>query len=262
MNKTEVAVTEGLVSIITPLYNNERYIEGTIRSVLDQTYEQWEMIIVDDASTDGGAAVVRNYTDKASPCYDSRIRYYRNAVNSGVAATRNQAIELAGGRYIAFLDSDDLWQPEKLAKQLALMRETHTGFCYGGCGVIDENGSNLHRDRSVPARIDYRELLKGNQIPCLTVLLDRTVVEHIRMPSIPHEDYATWLDILRTHAITACGVQEVLADYRVGKPSVSSGKGKAARWTWDIYRKYLGLPFWECVYCFCWYAIRALGKHA
>lgn len=245
---------EDLVSVITPMYNAEKYIKETIASVQAQTYQKWEMIIVDDGSTDKSADIVKEFMKN-----EPRIRYYRNNVNCGVAQSRNVAISKAQGRYIAFLDSDDLWRPVKLEKQLQVMRESGSPFCYGACSVIDGTGKKIKKDRNVPKKIDYRKLLKGNMIPCLTVVIDRKNVPGITMPQIPHEDYATWLTILKS-GVVAYGTDAVIADYRVGHESTSSQKGKAFKWTWNIYRKYLELNLCSCIYNFCWYAIKGISK--
>ena len=237
------------------MHNSAGTVSQTIESVQSQTYKNWEMIIVDDCSWDESVEIVERYMKD-----DSRIRLIRNRQNKGVAHTRNVAIKNATGRYIAFLDSDDLWRWDKLDKQLGLMRETNSAFCYGMCGVIDDTGCDLQKDRVVPRSIDYKELLKGNPIPCLTVLIDRKLVEQIEMPDIPHEDYACWLNIFGKYDISACGVQSVIADYRISRKTVSSNKIKGIIWTWNIYRKYLKLPLSKSINCFIWYAVRAVTK--
>lgn len=246
---------DGLVSIVTPMHNAVNTIALTIQSVQKQTYENWEMIIVDDCSSDESVQIAKNYAEE-----DTRIIVISNPTNMGVAKTRNFAIEHAKGQYIAFLDSDDLWRPNKLDIQLALMKEKECPFCFGMCAVIDASGVDLDKNRSVPAEIKYEELLKGNPIPCLTVVIDRTKIDKIEMPMVPHEDYLAWLTILRDYDITACGVQSVIADYRIGNSSVSSNKLKAAKWTWDIYRSHLKLSFFKSVKCFMFYIVRAVMK--
>lgn len=251
----EIRMIEGLVSIITPMHNSARTVAQTIESVQKQTYQNWEMIIVDDGSIDDGVELVQRYVHD-----DSRIRLYKNDKNVGVAFTRNIAVKKANGQYLAFLDSDDLWRSDKLEKQLQLMENTGCSFCYGMCGVIDNEGKNINKDRIVPRSIDFEQLLKGNDIPCLTVLLDRKVIKEVEMPNIPHEDYACWLTIFRKYDIVAYGLQEVVADYRIGEKSVSSNKFKVIGWTWNIYRNYLGLSLWKSASCFAWYVIKAVVK--
>lgn len=246
---------EGFVSVITPMYNADKYIGETIESVIAQTYMNWEMIIVDDCSGDSCADIVKQYCEK-----DNRVHYYRNESNSGVAMTRNRAISYAKGQYIAFLDSDDIWKPDKLEKQLQLMKDTGSSFCYGSCSVMNQDGQNMKKDRIVPVQIDYKKLLMGNVIPCLTVVIDRKQIPDIQMPQIPHEDYAAWLSILRDYQITACGVTDIVALYREGMGSVSSKKGQAAKWTFKIYRDYLGLSITESIWCFVNYVWNAVKK--
>lgn len=245
---------ENLVSIITPVYNGEAYIKETIESVQGQTYTQWEMILIDDGSLDHTGEIIRDMAAK-----DSRLRYYKNERNLGVADSRNRAIELAEGRYVAFLDSDDLWKSNKLKRQLEFMKEHNTAFSYTACEVIDEAGNAIGKVRSVPQKVDYKQLLKGNVIPCLTVVLDRSRFETIHMPKIGHEDYATWLTLLK-ECKEAEGINEVLAAYRIVKISLSGNKLKAAQWTWRIYREYLGLSLLESGCNFVNYVVGSLKK--
>lgn len=226
---------QGLVSIITPMHNAQKYIVQTIESVQAQTYNNWEMIIIDDCSTDESAEIVKELA-KA----DERIHYYCNEQNIGVAQTRNRAMKMANGRFLAFLDSDDLWVPNKLERQLALMRQKQCAFIYAGCDVIDENGGELQKRRHVPEYITYEKLLWGNVIPCLTVLIDREKVSKFEMPQIGHEDYATWLTIFK-EIKEAYGIDEVLGHYRVNRNSVSGNKLRTIKWTWNIYRNNQGI---------------------
>lgn len=243
-----------LISIITPMYNGEATIAQTIESVLNQTYPQWEMIIVDDCSTDNSAELVHSYEKK-----DNRIRYYRLETNSGVAAARNKAVEMARGRYLAFLDCDDLWYETKLEKQLNYMKEQKAVFCYTACEVIDEQGKKAGKTRKVPKTMDYQKLLRGNEIPCLTVLIDRADIMLPEVPGIHHEDYAFWLEILKS-GVTAHGLNEVLAKYRINTRSVSGNKLRAALWTWRIYRKHQKLGVLRSIDCFIHYIIKGILK--
>lgn len=241
-----------LVSIITPMYNAKQYISETIESVIAQVYTNWEMIIVDDGSTDESPKVVQEYAKK-----DARIRYYRQQKNGGIAKARNTAIGYARGRYVAFLDSDDLWKPDKLQKQLVFMEKEGAHFSHTACGIIDGNGLVTGKVRHVPKTIDYKHLLRGNGIACLTVVIDRKYIDKIAMPDIPHEDYAMWLDIMKRGEI-AWGLDDELAEYRVAQHSVSNNKLRAAGWTWNIYRHYLQLPIWkaaESFICYMWKAV-------
>ncbi|MGN0428123.1 MAG: glycosyltransferase family 2 protein [Agathobacter sp.] len=243
-----------LVSIVTPMYQAKRYIRQTIESVQSQTYPDWEMIIVDDCSTDGCAEIVKQMAKK-----DARIRYICQPNNMGVAQARNTAMEHAKGRYLAFLDSDDLWTGEKLAKQMALMQKENAAFVFAGCEVIDENGNRMHKIRQVPEKITYEKLLWGNVIPCLTVLVDREKTGDFRMPRMGHEDYAAWLTIFKKIKI-GYGINEVLGYYRVNRNSVSGRKLRTIRWTWNIYRKNQGLPVVKSFFYLLGHLTQAMRK--
>lgn len=243
-----------LVSIITPMYNASAYIAHTIAAVQKQTYTNWEMIIMDDLSEDNSAEIVKEYANK-----DERIRYYLAEQKCGVAEARNEAMKRANGRYIAFLDSDDLWKPEKLEKQLAFMKEKQSAFSFTACGVIDENGKNLNKVRHVPEEITYEQLLHGNVIPCLTVVIDKEQVGEFFMPQIGHEDYATWLTILK-ELNAAHGINETLGYYRVNRNSVSANKARAVRWTWNIYRKNQNISFVKSAYYLAGHILQAMKK--
>ena len=245
---------EQLVSIITPLYNKEKYIEETIKSVQNQTYRDWEMIIIDDCSTDAGAEIVQRLCKN-----DSRIRFVKNQNNLGAARSRNKAIDLARGRYVAFLDADDLWVSSKLERQISYMKERSCAFCFSSCGVVDENSNREKNVRKVPDVVDFHTLLKGNVIPCLTVVLDRKEFSRIEMPQIGHEDYALWLKLLQQGKM-AYGINEVLAYYREYVNSLSGNKMMAAKWTWNIYRNYLKLGYIKSFYYFINYLYHAVKK--
>lgn len=246
---------DGLVSVITPLYNAENYIKDTIRSVQAQTYTNWEMIIIDDASADTSTVIVEQMQEQ-----DARIRLLRNEENRGVAFARNYGIQEARGRYIAFLDSDDLWLPDKLQMQVETMHRTDCGFCYGNCQVIDAKGNTCAKNRVAPEKMNYKQLLYGNPIPCLTVVIDRWLAGQIEMPIMGHEDYATWLGILRERLPYAIGVGKIVAQYREVDRSLSGNKRKAAGWQWSIYRKYLHFSVIKSVYYFISYVYHALKK--
>lgn len=245
---------EELVSIITPMYNAEKYIEQAIKSVQQQTYQNWEMIIIDDNSVDKCGEIVKEYANK-----DNRIKYYKQPRNGGIANARNTAIEMATGRYLAFLDSDDMWKSDKLEKQLTFMREQDVSFCYSSCEIVDSESEKNGKIRRVPAKMDYEALLKGNAIPCLTVILDKKKVTNVRMPNISHEDYAAWLNILK-QGITAYGLSDVLASYRVDGNSVSGNKLRAISWTWSIYRNSQELGVVKSGYYLIHYIFNAIKK--
>lgn len=219
-----------LVSIITPAYNAEKYISYTIESVISQTYKNWEMIIVDDCSVDRTKNIIKEYSAR-----DNRIKYIFLDENKGVSNARNTAISHARGRYIAFLDSDDLWYPDKLTIQISYMEENNYYFTFTNYEFIDHNGNKLNKVIKVPKKLNYKDALYSNSIPCLTVVLNKEVIKEIRMPNIKHEDYATWLNILKNN-IKAYGINTNLAMYRKLNNSLSSNKFKSMLWTWNIYR--------------------------
>ena len=223
---------DGLVSIITPAYNAEAYIAETIESVFNQTYIKWEMLIVNDCSQDNTAEIVQSYAVK-----DKRIKLINLKQNSGAAVARNTAMQNAKGRYIAFLDSDDLWKKEKLQKQLNFMQQNGYAFTFTGYEHFKETKENIQNKVQIPKSLNYQQALKGNKIGCLTVMLDRKQIANIHFTTQKHEDYILWLNILK-HGITAYGIQERLALYRTGNSkSISGNKLQSALWTWKVYRE-------------------------
>lgn len=235
-----------LVSIITPCHNSSRFISQTIDSVLAQTYQNWEMIIVDDCSTDNSVQIVEEYMKR-----DGRIKLIRLEKNTTQAVARNRAIGEAKGRYIAFLDSDDIWLPEKLEKQMNFMKEKDVSLCYSSYYLIDENGS----DKGVfiaKENATYTELLKTCYIGNLTTIYDSGKLGKQYMESVGHEDYTLWLKILKNGGV-AKGISEPLAKYRLSSKSTSSNKIKAARWQWNIYRNVEGLSIPESLYYYTHY---------
>ena len=190
-----------MISIVTPSYNSSKFISETIESAISQTYQSWEMIIVDDCSTDGSQEIIKEYCKN-----DSRIKLFALEDNSGAAVARNRAINEANGEYIAFLDSDDLWTHDKLEKQLAFMQKNNYAFTYTFYKKIDEKGMSLNKNVTPPISIDYNGLLKNNVIGCLTVMYSVDVLGKIYMPLIrKRQDYATWLKILKTGIIGTGG---------------------------------------------------------
>ena len=226
-----------LVSIITPAYNSERTIGETIESVIAQTYENWEMIIVDDCSLDETSNIARKFSEK-----ESRIVLVELDINGGVATARNIGIKRANGRYIAFLDSNDLWNPDKLLKQIGFMKEVGCYFSYTAYEIVDVNGQGLGKVVTAPLQQNYRNLVKKNTIGCLTVILDTEEIVDIEMPQMNHEDFALWLTIL-SRGYVAYGLNENLAKYRKHDDSLSFNKFKTAGWVWRIYRTNQNIGF-------------------
>ncbi|MDF9554553.1 glycosyltransferase [Bacillus tropicus] len=243
------------VSVVTPSYNSIRFISETISSVQNQSYENWEMIIVDDASTDQSLAKIKEIIEG-----DSRIRLLSLKENVGAAKARNLAIKEARGRYIAFLDSDDIWLPNKLEAQLIFMEEMNVAFSYASYSLIDENGNELNREVNVPKSVDYHYLAGNTIIGCLTVMIDREKIPHIEMPSVQPEDTALWLYLLH-EGHEAKGIQQVLAKYRIVANSVSRNKMRAAFRYWKLLREQKCLNALQIFYYFSKYAYHAYRKN-
>lgn len=248
-------MNNNLVSIITPVYNGEKYIKECIESVLNQSYKNIEMIIIDDGSTDRSEEIIKSYM-KDYPL----IKYIKINENKGVWAVRNMAIEKAKGRFIAFLDADDLFYKDKIKKQIDFMLENDYSFTYTSYNLIDENSNNLNKIIYAKEYEDYKSLLKGNNIGCLTVMIDRLKINTpIKFSQNHHEDYILWLDILKNDT-KAYGLDDVLSSYRKSNTSISHNKIKAASWTWNIYRNIEKLSLFKSIYYFINYTINGFRK--
>lgn len=244
------------VSVIMPAYNAARFLEPAIRSVMNQTVTDWELLVLDDGSTDDTCAIAAALAEQ-----DSRIRLVPNAHNMGVARTRNRGFDLCRGEYVALLDSDDVWLPEKLERQLALMERELTDLCYCSYSIVDAAGEKSRQDYLVPARTDFEKLLRENVIGCSTVLMHSRVLENHRFETeFYHEDYVLWLTLLR-EGFKACGCTEPLVQWRLIENSRSFDKRKAARNRWHIYRDYLNLPLVKSGEVFAAYAAASLKKY-
>ncbi|MDF1877897.1 glycosyltransferase family 2 protein [Sulfurimonas sp. SAG-AH-194-L11] len=246
---------DDFVSIITPSYNSQRFISQTIESVLAQTYQNWEMLIVDDLSADDSNVIIEKYIKK-----DNRIRLIKLEKNSGPAVARNRAIEDAQGRYIAFLDADDLWMPEKLQKQIAFMSEKKLALSYTAYDLIDEEDKNMGSFKP-PRSVTYKSMLKTNSIGCLSAMYDTKYLAKVYFPDIiKKQDFALWLKILKS-TDTAEGLTESLAIYRIRKVSVSSSKVKNSLFVWKIFRRYEELNVVKSIYYFIYYTLNGLLKY-
>ncbi|MGL5558919.1 MAG: glycosyltransferase family 2 protein [Paraclostridium dentum] len=246
---------EYLVSVIIPMYNAEKYIEETILSVINQTYKNLEIIIVDDKSIDNSASIVKKFE-----LIDKRIKHIKLNENKGVANARNIGVKASNGRFIAFIDSDDVWRKNKIEKQLDFMLSKKYGFTFTAYEYINEKGKPINNIINVKECTDYKTLLKGNIIGCSTVMIDKNKIQEVFMPKIRHEDYITWLNILKSGEC-AYGLDENLGYYRKLNDSLSGNKIKAAKWTWDIYRSVECLPIHKCIYYFTCYALKNIKKH-
>lgn len=240
----------GLVSIIMPTYNSKKFLLESIDSVLNQDYTSWELIIVDDCSSDSSYDIAQEFSQ-----IDSRIRSLRLDKNSGAAAARNLGISESNGRFIAFLDSDDVWLPDKLRKQIFFMVENDVCFSFSAYEKMGVDGEFLG-SIGVSCKESYRSLLKTCSIGCLTAIYDTERIGKMYMRlDTKREDYALWLDILKKTEF-AYGINECLAKYRVYSSQNSANKLKMARENWVLYRKIEKLGFFYTLYVFGNYALR------
>lgn len=253
--KTEKATPR--VSIIMPVYGVAAYLDEAIQSVVCQTFEDWELLILDDCSTDGAQQIAAAWAAR-----DARIRLCNNEKNLGVAQTRNRGIALARGEYLALLDGDDYWMPEKLERQLALAEEKQADIVYCSYAMKDETGKSKHRDYIVPSETNLSKMLTENVMSCSTVLLKAALLkEHGFETAFYHEDYALWLRLLKD-GCCAYGCTQVLAVYRLHGDSRSANKLSSAKNRWRIYREYLKIPFFRSAGYLLRYAAAGLKKYA
>lgn len=242
-----------LVSIIMPVYNDTVYVKEAIMSILGQTYPKWELLLVDDGSTMDIYAAIKDLLS------EERIRFIRLPENRTVAGARNAGIAAARGRYLAFLDSDDWWMPEKLEKQVRFMQENNMAMSFTSYRRVLANGQKVGRVLKAELVVDYSRLLKGNCIGCSTVMIDRQQCPDIKMPFMRHEDYITWLNLAKRNLLI-CGLAEDLVRYRVGNNSLSANKCKSLWWTWKVYRKSQGLSFFRSLLCLGYYIAHGIRK--
>nr|WP_304054037.1 glycosyltransferase family 2 protein [Enterocloster clostridioformis] len=250
-------VQQGKVTIVTPSWNSEKYIIETIKSVQAQTYKNWEMIIVDDCSTDKTVEIVQKISEE-----DPRVRVLVQPENEGAAKARTRAMQAGTGRYVAYLDADDIWKPEKLEKQIQFMEEKKCGFSCTSYEVIDDRGNPKNKYVHMLPKVDYVGFLTNNLLQTVGIMVDTNIVskKYLVMPNIRRrQDAATWLQILKA-GFMCYGLDEILAEYRRTEGSLSSNKLKAVKGIWNLYREieHLSIPF-SC-YCFARYAILAVWK--
>lgn len=242
-----------LVSIIVPVYNAGSYIEETIAMVRAQSYQNWELLLVDDCSSDDSRAKIERCMEGAG----GKVCLITKEVNEGAARARNTGISEAKGRYIAFLDADDVWMADKLAKELAFMEKKQAAFVFTAYEFGDEKAKPTGKIVHVPETICYKQALSRTVIFTSTVLIDtkQTGKELIQMPDVKSEDTAAWWRILRK--FTGYGLDQVLTIYRRPPKSLSSNKAEAVRRIWNLYRREEKLPFLYSVYNLFFWALRA-----
>ena len=245
-----------LVSVIMPAYNAEKYIEEAIMSVINQSYKNWQLLVIDDGSQDSTPAIVKALAEK-----DHRIQLHINEKNMGVAKTRNKGFDMAEGDYVALLDSDDIWLPEKLEKQIKLAQKSGAEIIYTSYEIIDTEGNKCKGDYIVKPVTNYKDLLEENNIGCSTMLLHKKICDIYRFNNeYAHEDYVFCLEILK-YGHKAAGLTEVLSKYRFYIGSRSANKFIAAKNRWIVYRNYLKLPILKCVFVFFKYIIAGIKKY-
>lgn len=247
---------KNLVSIIIPVYNAEKFINKTIESVLEQTYSEWELWLVDDGSEDKSEEIILSYTQR-----DKRIRYYKLPQNQGVSFARNKGIDLANGKYVSFLDADDYWKKEKLEKQIKFMENNMYEFTYTGYEFVNEYGESKGVVVKVPQKLNYKGALKNTIIstPGVIFNVDKLGKELIKMPNVFHEDTATWRKVLKQGYI-AYGIDEALYCYRRNSNTLSSNKFNSLKKSWRLYRDIEKFGLIKSSYYFSWYAVNAVKK--
>ncbi|MFH6965996.1 glycosyltransferase family 2 protein [Flavobacterium sp. FlaQc-28] len=231
-----------LVSILTPTFNAEKFIRATIKSVQEQTYENWEMILVDDASTDNTVSIIEDFAQR-----DNRIKLFKFSENRGNGFARNAALDKATGKYIAYLDADDLWFPSKLEKQIQFLNANNLHFTFSYYDSIDEEGNNLNRRVESPNPLIYKQLFFCNYVGNLTAIYDADYFGKIILEtSQKRQDWRLWLTILK-QIKTAEAIPESLAFYRIRKDSISSSKFKLIKHNFGVYREFHRYNFMSSV---------------
>lgn len=244
-----------LISIIMPAYNAENTIQLAISSVINQSFADWELLVVNDCSTDKTDEILRSFAKT-----DARIIVIENKDNQGVSMLRHNGVVASKGTWIAFLDSDDVWREDKLEKQLAVQKKTNASLLFTGSAFMDNNGDPIDYYLHAPERLTYHDLLKQNLLSNSSSLVKAELIKKYEsIGDQMHEDYATWLKIMRT-GIDAYGVDEPLLIYRLSSGSKSSNKIKAAKMNWNTYR-YVGLNVFASIYYMFFYTINGIKKY-
>lgn len=243
-----------MISIVVPVYNAEAFLKETIHYVQQQTWTDWELLLIDDCSSDKSFAYALEEAQK-----DDRIRPIMQEKNAGAAQARNRGIREAKGEIICFLDADDIWNPDKLEKEYAFMQKKKAGFVFTGYEFADASGKGLGKVVRVPETINYSQALKNTTIFTSTVMIDCRIIkkEDVYMPDIASEDTAAWWHLLKTYG-AACGLDENLVKYRRTTNTLSSNKLVAIQRIWNLYRKQEKFPLIKSIWCMCFWAVRAV----
>lgn len=246
-----------IVSVIMPVYNSEKYVLDAMNSVLTQNYKHWKLYVIDDNSSDNSKKIIRDMEK-----LDNRIIFIGNTTNLGPAKSRNKGIRICNGRYITFLDSDDIWHDNFLRSQLEFIEKNEAALVFSSYLKKDEKLEKIYGFYKVPSKIDFNDLLKDNCITCLTAMYDSKKCGKVYFnEKLKHEDYIMWLDILKNFAKFAYGNSEVLATYRIHRGSVNRNKVRAGKWRWEIYRRYLRFNIVKTLYYFAIYTLYAIRKN-
>lgn len=242
-----------LVSIVMPSYNSSKTIKESIESVLSQDYDNWELLITDDCSSDKTVSIVNDFSSQ-----DKRVTLIVNEVNAGAGFSRNVSIARSSGKYIAFLDADDIWMPNKLSAQVKYMEDTGVFFTYTAYQKFSENG--LGSIITPPLQVTYKKLLYSNVIGCLTAMFNAEALGRQEMPLIrKRQDMGLWLKLLKK-SHTAYAIPDVLALYRVDS-GMTQNKLNAAKYQWEFYRNVVGLNLYQATWYFIWYAVNGFIKY-
>lgn len=246
------------VSVVVPVYNAARFLEDTIMSVRGQTYQDWELILVDDGSTDRSLSIMQMEAEAANK-ETEKIKIIELGGNQKAARARNAGTKVATGRYLAFLDADDLWDPDKLEKQVAFMQKHDCAFSFTGYEFADSDGVGVRKIVRVPEKISYKKAICNTTIFTSTVMFDleKLTKEDVEMPIVPSEDSATWWKVLKKVPF-AYGLDESLTLYRRSDSTLSSNKIVAVKRTWNLYRNVEHFSWIKSAYCFSWYIIHAV----
>jgi len=233
-----------LVSIITPTYNCYNYLSHTIESVIKQTYTNWELLLIDDCSTDHTQELLKEYVNS-----DNRIKAFYSDLNSGAAIVRNRGIEMAQGKYIAFLDSDDKWHPEKLSDQIAFMEKESLNFTFTNYW-IEKDIEKPFKFKTIKSVVFYNDILQFNYIPCSTVIFNQQNLGKQFMPNIrARQDWGLWMKLIELNG-SAQRLDDYLMTYVIRNNSISSNKLKVIKYHWFIYYKHLKFNFFKAAYFF------------
>ncbi|AEV34265.1 glycosyl transferase [Owenweeksia hongkongensis DSM 17368] len=245
------------VSIVCAAYNCAGYLPKTIESVINQAYPDWELLIVNDCSTDNTAEVTESYAQA-----DDRIKLLNNIKNVGPAKTRNNGIEAAQGKYLAFLDGDDFWEPDFISTSRDYLKRTGEVFCFSSYYRVDEDLNPLYDPFIVPEKVNYESILRTCPISCLTAFIDIEQIGKYYMPNIEkRQDYGLWLNILKDVNF-AYGIEKPLATYRIRKGSVSRNKWKAMYYVWKVYRDVEKINLFKSMYLLVVYALNGMKKYS